>query len=128
MAAADLNDRMFLAVLVRNELRVDAPNEPAAIPEAQNLLNRLDTVTLTRRLLDDVSTHCRWAFAGWTPIHLAAAQRAVDSLSAVITRLSTLALSNPHAAGRGRSHQHQKMILESELSIKCGKIDAARQL
>lgn len=62
-----------------------APNGPVAIADAKDILNGLDTVTLTRQLLDDAGTVLPLCLRSLDAIHLAAAQRAGDSLRAVIT-------------------------------------------
>jgi predicted nucleic acid-binding protein len=80
------DDSLFSAALARTELiRAVAPNGAPAIADARDLLNRLDTVTLTRQLLDDAGTLLPFRLRSLDAIHLAAAQRAGDSLRAVIT-------------------------------------------
>ena len=80
------DDSLFSAALARTELiRAVAPNGRAAIADAKDLLNGLDTVTLTRQLLDDAGTLLPLRLRSLDAIHLAAAQRAGDSLRAVIT-------------------------------------------
>jgi predicted nucleic acid-binding protein len=80
------DDSLFSAALARTELiRAVGPNGPAAIADAKDLLNGLDTVTLTRQLLDDAGTLLPLRLRSLDAIHLAAAQRAGDSLRAVIT-------------------------------------------
>lgn len=80
------DDSLFSAALARTELiRAVAPNGHAAIADAKDLLNGLDTVTLTRQLLDDAGTLLPLRLRSLDAIHLAAAQRAGDSLRAVIT-------------------------------------------
>lgn len=82
---ADADDSLFTAALARTELiRAVAPNGSQAIADARDLLNRLDTVTLTRQLLDDASTLPPLRLRSLDAIHLAAAQRAGDSLRAVV--------------------------------------------
>jgi predicted nucleic acid-binding protein len=79
-------DGLFAAALARTELvRAVAPNGAQAIAEARDLLNMLDTVMLTRRLLDDAGTLLPLRLRSLDAIHLAAAQRAGDALRAVIT-------------------------------------------
>jgi predicted nucleic acid-binding protein len=79
-------DGLFAAALARTELlRAVAPNGAQAIADARDLLNRLDTVTLTRQLLDDAGTLLPLRLRSLDAIHLAAAQRAGDALRAVIT-------------------------------------------
>jgi predicted nucleic acid-binding protein len=83
---AHADDSLFSAALARTELiRAVAPNGTPAIADARGLLNRLDTVTLTRQLLDDAGTLLPLRLRSLDAIHLAAAQRAGDSLRAVIT-------------------------------------------
>jgi predicted nucleic acid-binding protein len=80
------DDSVFSAALARTELiRAVAPNGAQAITHARGLLNGLDTVTLTRQLLDDAGTLLPLRLRSLDAIHLAAAQRAGDSLRAVIT-------------------------------------------
>ena len=80
------DDSLFSAALARTELiRAVAPNGAPAIADARDLLNRLDTVTLTRQLLDDAGTLLPLRLRSLNAIHLAAAQRAGDSLRAVVT-------------------------------------------
>jgi predicted nucleic acid-binding protein len=79
-------DGLFSAALARTELvRAVAPNGAQAITDARDLLNRLDTVTLTRQLLDDAGTLLPLRLRSLDAIHLAAARRAGDALRAVIT-------------------------------------------
>jgi predicted nucleic acid-binding protein len=79
-------DGFFSAALARTELiRAVAPNGAQAIADARDLLNRLDTVMLTRQLLDDAGTLLPLRLRSLDAIHLAAAQRGGDSLRAVIT-------------------------------------------
>ena len=83
---AHADDSLFSAALARTELiRAVAPNGAPAIADARDLLNRLDTVTLTRQLLDDAGTLLPLRLRSLDAIHLAAAQRAGDSLRAVVT-------------------------------------------
>jgi predicted nucleic acid-binding protein len=83
---AHTDDSVFSAALARTELiRAVAPNGAPAIADARDLLNKLDTVTLTRQLLDDAGTLLPLRLRSLDAIHLAAAQRAGDSLRAVIT-------------------------------------------
>lgn len=80
------DDSLFSAALARTELiRAVAPNGVQAIADARDLLNRLDTVMLTRQLLDDAGTLLPLRLRSLDAIHLAAARRAGDSLRAVIT-------------------------------------------
>ena len=83
---AHADDSLFSSALARTELiRAVAPNGAQAIAHARDLLNRLDTVTLTRQLLDDAGTLLPLRLRSLDAIHLAAAQRAGDSLRAVVT-------------------------------------------
>ena len=56
-----------------------------AIADARDLLNRLDTVMLTRQLLEDAGTMLPLRLCSLDAIHLAAAQRAGDALRVVLT-------------------------------------------
>ena len=79
-------DSLFSAALARTELiRAVAPNGPQAIADARNLLSGLDTVVLTRQLLDDAGTLQPLRVRSLDAIHLVAAQRAGDTLRAVVT-------------------------------------------
>jgi predicted nucleic acid-binding protein len=79
-------DSLFSAALARTELiRAVAPNGPQAIADARNLLSGLDTVVLTRQLLDDAGTLQPLRLRSLDAIHLVAAQRAGDTLRAVVT-------------------------------------------
>ena len=84
--SARADDSLFSAALVRTELiRAVAPNGAQAIADARHLLNSLDTVMLTRQLLDDAGTLLPLCLRSLDAIHLVAAQRAGDTLRAVIT-------------------------------------------
>ena len=84
--AAHDDDGLFSAALARTELiRAVAPNGARAIADARNLLNQLDIVTLTQRLLDDAGNLLPLRLHSLDAIHLTAAQRAGDSLRAVVT-------------------------------------------
>jgi predicted nucleic acid-binding protein len=79
-------DFLFTAALARTELvRAVADGGAAAVRQARMLLESIDSITLSRALLDDAATlpprHLRTIDA----IHLAAAQRAAGSLRAVVT-------------------------------------------
>ncbi len=79
-------DGFFSAALARTELvRAVAPNGDQAVADARDLLNRLDTVLLTRQLLDDAGTLRPLRLRSLDAIHLAAARRAGDALRVVIT-------------------------------------------
>jgi predicted nucleic acid-binding protein len=79
-------DSLFSAALARTELiRAVAPNGPEAIAKARNLLQGLDIVVLTRHLLDDAGTLLPLQLRSLDAIHLVAAQRAGDTLQAVVT-------------------------------------------
>jgi predicted nucleic acid-binding protein len=83
---ARTDDSLFSAALARTELiRAVAPNGAPAIADARALLNRLDTVTLTRQLLEDAGTLQPLSLRSLDAIHLAAARRAGDSLRVVVT-------------------------------------------
>ena len=83
---ANAEDNLFSAALARTELiRAVAPNGAKAIAAGRDLLNRLDTVMLTRQLLDDAGTLLPPRLRSLDAIHLAAAKRAGDALRAVIT-------------------------------------------
>lgn len=83
---AHADDSWFSAALARTELiRAVAPNGTQAIAAARDLLNTLDTVMLTRQLLDDAGTLKPLRLRSLDAIHLTAARRAGDSLRAVIT-------------------------------------------
>src|SRR5882757_1398944 len=81
-----VEDRLFSAALARTELiRAIAPNGAQAIADARDLLSGLDTVVLTRQLLDDAGTLLPLRLRSLDAIHLVAAQRAGDTLRAVMT-------------------------------------------
>lgn len=83
---AHADDSWFSAALARTELiRAVAPNGTEAIAAARDLLNTLDTVMLTRQLLDDAGTMPPLGLRSLDAIHLTAARRAGDSLRVVIT-------------------------------------------
>jgi predicted nucleic acid-binding protein len=84
--SARADDSLFSAALARTELiRAVAPNGAQAIAHARDLLNRMDTVTLTRGLLDDAGTLLPLRLRSLDAIHLVAAQRAGATLRGVIT-------------------------------------------
>lgn len=61
-------DTLFSAALTRTELiRAVAPNGAQAITDARNLLTTLDTVVLTRQLLDDAGTLAPTSLRSLTP-------------------------------------------------------------
>lgn len=81
-----VEDSLFSAALARTELiRAVAPNGAQAIADARDLLSGLDTVVLTRQLLDDAGTLLPLRLRSLDAIHLVAAQRAGDTLRAVMT-------------------------------------------
>ncbi|PXX06302.1 type II toxin-antitoxin system VapC family toxin [Mycolicibacterium moriokaense] len=81
-----VEDSLFSAALARTELiRAVAPNGAQAIADARDLLSGLDTVMLTRQLLDDAGTLLPLRLRSLDAIHLVAAQRAGDTLRAVMT-------------------------------------------
>lgn len=78
-------DNLFSAALARTELlRAVSPNGTQAIADARKLLSGLDTVVLTRQLLDDAGTLQPMLLRSLDAIHLVAAQRAGDTLRAVV--------------------------------------------
>ena len=80
-----VEDSLFSAALARTELiRAVAPNGAQAIADARDLLSGLDTVVLTRQLLDDAGTLLPLRLRSLDAIHLVAAQRAGDTLRAVM--------------------------------------------
>lgn len=80
------DDSLFSAALARTELlRAVLPNGPQAIADARNLLSALDTVVLTRQLLDDAGTLQPLRLRSLDAIHLVAAQRAGDALRTVVS-------------------------------------------
>jgi uncharacterized protein len=79
-------DVLFTAALARTELvRAVADGGQSAIAQARSLLGSIDTVALTRSLLDDAGTLPSRRLRTLDAIHLAAAQRAGQSLRVVIT-------------------------------------------
>jgi predicted nucleic acid-binding protein len=79
-------DTLFSAALARTELiRAVALNGPQAIADARNLLSALDTVVLSRQLLDEAGTLQPLRLRSLDAIHLVAAQRAGDTLRTVVT-------------------------------------------
>ncbi|MBX8686907.1 nucleic acid-binding protein [Mycobacterium vulneris] len=79
-------DGLFTAALARTELiRAVARNGARAIADARQLLDGIDSVNLTRRLLDDAGTILPSGLRSLDAIHLAAAQRAGTALRAVVT-------------------------------------------
>jgi predicted nucleic acid-binding protein len=80
------DDGRFTAALGRTELiRAIAPNGVQAMADARKLFSSLDTVVLTRQLLDDAGTLRPLRLRSLDAIHLVAAQRAGDELRAVVT-------------------------------------------
>jgi len=89
---AHRNDTLFTAALARTELvRAVAGAGPAATALARRLLTDLDTVNLTRGLLDSAADLPPIRLRTLDAIHLAAALRAADGLRAVITYDSRMA-------------------------------------
>jgi uncharacterized protein len=79
-------DDLFTAALARTELvRAVADGGPPAIAEARALLDSIDTVALSRSVLDDAATLPPPRLRTLDAIHLVAAQRAGTSLRAVVT-------------------------------------------
>lgn len=80
------DDGLFSAALARTELiRAVAANGAQAIAAARKLLSGLDTVILTRQLLDDAGALQPLHLRSPDAIHLVAAQRAGDSLRTLVT-------------------------------------------
>lgn len=78
-------DGLFTAALARTELiRAVAANGAQAIAQARDLLRSLDTVVMTRQLLDDAGTLRPLGLRSLDAIHLVSAQRAGDALRAVV--------------------------------------------
>ena len=81
-----IEDGLFSAALARTELlRAVAPNGTQAIADTRNLLSGLDTVVLSRQLLDDAGTFRPLRLRSLDAIHLVAAQQAGDALRAVVS-------------------------------------------
>ncbi len=79
-------DFLFTAAVARTELvRAVAEGGQPAVTEARILLDSIDTVALSRALLDDAGMLPPPRLPTLDAIHLAAAQRAGRSLRAVIT-------------------------------------------
>ena len=79
-------DELFTAALARTELvRAVAGGGPPAVAEARALLDSIDTVALSRSVLDAAATLPSPRLRTLDAIHLAAAQRAGGSLRAVVT-------------------------------------------
>jgi predicted nucleic acid-binding protein len=79
-------DTLFSAALARTELvRAVTAGGPPAIAEARALLDSIDTVALSRSLLDAAASLTPSRLRALDAIHLAAAQRAGSSLRAVVT-------------------------------------------
>ena len=87
-------DDLFAAALTRTELiRAVAQDGTQAIADAQDLLSGLDTVALTRALLDDAGMLQPLHLRNLDAIHLTAARRAGATLRTVVTSDVTLLLS-----------------------------------
>lgn len=81
-----VEDVVFTSALTRAELvRAVAHGGQPAIVEARMLLDSIDTVVLSRALLDDAATLPPTLLRTLDAVHLAAAQRAGRQLRAVIT-------------------------------------------
>jgi predicted nucleic acid-binding protein len=79
-------DDLFTAALAPTKLvRAVADGGPPAIKAARSLLDSIDSVALTRSLLDDAATLQPPRMRSLDTIHLAAAQRAARSLRALLT-------------------------------------------
>jgi predicted nucleic acid-binding protein len=84
--AEHVDDSLFSAALARTELiRAVAPNGGQAVAAARRLLDGLDFVALTRQVLDDAGALQPLHLRSLDAIHLVAAQRATDTLRAVVT-------------------------------------------
>ena len=98
------DDNVFTAALARTELvRAVADGGPPAITEARSLLDSIDTVALSRSVLDDAATLPPPRLRTLDAIHLAAARRAGVALRAVVTydgRMveAAAALGMPHVS------------------------------
>jgi predicted nucleic acid-binding protein len=90
-------DALFTAALARTELvRAVGAGGPSAVGKARALLDSIDSIALSRSLLDDAGTLAPPNVRSLDAIHLAAAQRGGASLRAVITydnRMSRAATS-----------------------------------
>jgi uncharacterized protein len=85
-------DALFTAALARTELvRAVADGGQSAMTEARILLDGIDTVALSRSVLDHAATLPPPRLRTLDAIHLAAAQRAGRSLRAVVTYDSRMA-------------------------------------
>ena len=79
-------DSRFSAALARTQLiRAVAANGAQAIADARNFLGSLDTVVLTRQLLDDAGTLLPLRLRGLDAMRLVDARRAGDILTAVVS-------------------------------------------
>jgi uncharacterized protein len=80
------DDALFSAALARTELaRAVAEGGHAAVTQARILLDSIETVTLSRTLLDDAAALPPPRLRSLDAIHLAAARRAGTSLREVVT-------------------------------------------
>jgi hypothetical protein len=130
--SARAEDSLFSAALARTELiRAGAPNVAHAVADARDLLNSLDTVMLTRQLLDDAGTLLPLRLRSLDAIHFVAAQRAGDTLRAVVTYFARMIsaaadLGILTAAPRSGFHQYRG---EHQLSMTPGIVapNAARE-
>ncbi|WP_293060069.1 type II toxin-antitoxin system VapC family toxin [Mycobacterium sp.] len=81
-----VEDDLFTAALARTELvRAVADGGLPAITQARALVDSIDTVALSRSMLDDAAALPPPRLRTLDAIHLAAAQRAGTSLRAVVT-------------------------------------------
>jgi predicted nucleic acid-binding protein len=79
-------DELCTAALSRTELlRAVAGGGPAATAQARDLLDAVDSITLTRSLLDDAGGLKPMQLRSLDAIHLASAMRAGNTLRAVVT-------------------------------------------
>lgn len=80
------NKDLFTAALARTELvRAVTGAGPAAVTHARRILASLDTVNLTRTLLDAAAEMRPARLRSLDAIHIAAAQRAGADLRAIVT-------------------------------------------
>lgn len=80
------DDTVFTAALARTELlRAVSGSGLRALAGARRILDGIDQVSLTRRLLDDAGTLTPPLLRSLDAIHLTAAQRAASTLRSVIT-------------------------------------------
>lgn len=79
-------DTVFSAALARTELlRAVSGSGQQALTQARSLLESIDLVSLTRRLLDEAGTLGPPLLRSLDAIHLVAAQRAEGTLRSIVT-------------------------------------------